>query len=60
MKKKIQAFAKGKKVQNTIRGDQNNKMLSSFEGLYSMGKYHFQYLFNVEDRVSIVEVINMT
>jgi hypothetical protein len=57
----IQAYSKGRKVDNTIWSlkDQEGKSVTSFEGPASMGKIHFQSLFKEDGRVNIAEIIKV-
>lgn len=60
-KKFFHAYAKGRKVHNTIweLKDDRGGPTSSFEDLSSMGVIHFKKLFEGQDGTSIVEVIRM-
>jgi hypothetical protein len=55
------AFAKGRKVANTIWSlkDQEDRSVTSFEGLANMGKRHFQSLFKADGRENIADIIKM-
>ena len=55
----FQAFAKGRKQQNTIWDLNNarNERVSTFEGLDETSKSFFETLFKAEQQALIVEVI---
>jgi hypothetical protein len=57
----FQAYAKGRKVENTIWSlkDQEGRSITSFEGLANMGKNHFQSLFKADRNVNIPEIIKV-
>jgi hypothetical protein len=61
IQKKIQAYAKGRRVENTLWSlkDQEGRSITSFEGLANLGKSHFQTLFKADRRVNIVEIIKV-
>jgi hypothetical protein len=57
--KSFQAYAKGRKMANTIRSlnDPEGRLVSSFEGLARLGKEHFQNLFKEDMRVSMEGIV---
>jgi hypothetical protein len=57
----FQAYAKGRREENTIWSlkDQEGRSITSFEGLASLGKNHFQTLFKADRRVNIAEIIKV-
>jgi hypothetical protein len=59
--KLFHAFAKGRKAANTIWSlkDQEDRPITSFEGIKTMGKRHFQTLFKEERRTNIADIIKL-
>jgi hypothetical protein len=57
----FQAYAKGRKLENTIWGlkDQMGRQLSSFEDLARLGSQHFKSLYTTDRRVSIDATLQM-
>jgi hypothetical protein len=58
--KLFQAYAKGRRVENTIWSlkDQEDRSCTTFEGLANLGKNHFQTLFKADRNINIEEIIN--
>jgi hypothetical protein len=57
----FQAYAKGRKLANTIWGlkDQSRRKLSSFEDLARLGSQHFKSLYAADRRVSLDATLQM-
>ena len=60
-KKFFQAFAKGRKQQNTIWDlkNPNNEIATSFEDLTGTGKAYFENMFKAYQQATIAEVIQL-
>jgi hypothetical protein len=58
----FQPYAKGRKSTNTIwqLQSQTSNMVSSFEGITQMGKYHFKNIFKADPAINIVDFIRIT
>jgi hypothetical protein len=54
-------YAKGRKATNTIWSlkDQEDRPVTSFEGLANMGKKHFQTLFKDDRRANLADIIKL-
>jgi len=59
--KNFEAYAKGRKLANTIWGikDPSGRKLSSFKDMASMGSQHFKYVYTADIRVSIDAILQM-
>ena len=59
--KKIQAFVKGIKQQNTIWEirNENNEWVSTFEEMVEIGKSYFENIFRADQHATIVEVLQV-
>jgi hypothetical protein len=57
----FQAYAKGRKMTNTIWGikDQSGRLQTSFEDMERLGSSHFKSQYSADSRVSIDVVIQM-
>jgi hypothetical protein len=57
----FQAFAKGRKMANTIWGlkKRDGEVVNTFEGLVAMGIEHFRDLFKVQEGSSIAEIVQV-
>ena len=55
----FQAFAKGRKQQNTIQElkKENNEKTNTFEDLAEIGKKYFEKIFKEDQQATIAEVI---
>ena len=60
--KLFQAFTKGRKSQNTISKlkNENNEVITSFEGLASLGTSHFKALYKENNRTNLAEIIRLS
>jgi hypothetical protein len=59
--KKFQAYAKGRKMSNTIwsLSDNNGNVVTSFEYLANLGRRHLQSLFKEDNQTTIADVVRM-
>jgi hypothetical protein len=57
----FQAYAKGRKLANTIWGlrKREGEVVTSFEGLASLGIEHFSDLFKAQEGSSIAEIVQV-
>ena len=60
--KYFQAFAKGKKQQNTIweLKNENNETVNTFEDLANTGRKYFESIFKKDHQTTIAEVIQIS
>ena len=58
----FQAFAKGRKQQNTILElkNENNETTNTFEDLAEIGKKYFENIFKEDQQATIAEVIRIS